>query len=100
MKLAGLPLKTRWEEPRGSFDKSGIGECFVQPARKERGAAVWHVSRGRHVSRCACRCPGDIARIAHNVKKNRTNDTVVCSLELFELMESLILAQDERWRRA
>jgi hypothetical protein len=23
-----------------------------------------------------------------------------CSTELFELMESLILAQDERWRRA
>ncbi len=33
-------------------------------------------------------------------EEDRTNDTVVCSIELFELMESLILAQDERWRRA
>ncbi len=42
-----------------------------------------------------------IARIAHNVKKKteRTIQSFVL-LELFELMESLILAQDERWRRA
>ena len=41
------------------------------------------------------------ARIAHNVKKKteRTIQSFVLQ-ELFELMESLILAQDERWRRA
>ena len=94
-------MRTRWEEPRGSFDKSGIGECFVQPAMGKAERPCGTSAGGVTSSAVPAGVVRGTARIAHNVKKKteRTIQSFVLQ-ELFELMESLILAQDERWRRA
>jgi hypothetical protein len=84
----------RMEADHGSaekFENSGHWECFVngRPVVEQAGgitSSASTIDTGRERE--------------YSERKQRLKSLVFRSRELFELMESLILAQDERWRRA
>ena len=88
MKLAGCAWKAD-QRSAVKFDNSGHWECFDRRPVAE--------SAGGNTSSASAEVTGRNVKFPNGSKDE---SLVFRSTELFELMESLILAQDERWRRA
>ena len=69
VKLAGSLFEDAVKAPRGRFDKSGIGECFVQPALRKAERPCGTSDEGVTSLAVPAGVVGGTARIAHNVKK-------------------------------